>query len=48
MVKIYSDIIDDEIMETARMLCKVQGENVIIITSTGTVEVHHEAETEKT
>lgn len=48
MVKIYSETIDDEIMETARMLCRVQKEDVVIITSTGTVEVHHETESEKT
>lgn len=48
MVKIYCDIIDDELRETARKISKLQKEGVMLITLTGIVEVHHEAEAEET
>ena len=48
MVKIYSDAIDDELREVARTLCKLQKENVMLITLNGVMEVYHETESEKT
>ena len=44
MVNIYYDVLNDEILEVARMICKAQKTDVKIITPTETVEVRHEEE----
>lgn len=47
MVNIRYDVVNDEILEVARMISKAQKTNVTIITPTKTVEVQYE-ETEET
>lgn len=47
MVKIYCEIIDDELRDVARTISKLQKEKVALITLTGIMEVYHEAEEAK-
>lgn len=42
MVNIRYDVINDEILEVARMISKAQKTDVTIITPTETMEVHYE------
>ena len=42
MATIYCDVINEEMLEVARMLSNVQHEEVRIITPTECVEVHYE------
>lgn len=44
MVNIWYDVVNDEILEVARMISKAQKTDVTITTPTETVEVRHEEE----
>ncbi len=46
MVNIRYDVVNDEILEVAHMISKVQKTNVTIITPTKIVEVQYEEEEE--
>ena len=48
MVNVYCEIIDEAIITAAKILSRKQKDTVKIITSTKTLEVRYEKETEET
>ena len=48
MVKVYIDIITEDVLKAAQIIAENQKENVQIITPEGKMEVHYEKEEKKT